>query len=52
VYTYSDNLTWEFIRQTGPYVLEALFCSAWAVILVLHAVRGMSRSLRPERVAE
>jgi hypothetical protein len=51
VYTYSDNLTWELIRQTGPFLLEMAFCAAWSVALLAYAVRGMTRTRRPERVA-
>jgi len=51
VYTYSDNLTWELIRQTGPFVVEMAFCMAWTVALLVYAVRGVHRTLRPERAA-
>jgi hypothetical protein len=51
VYTYSDNLTWELIRQTGPFLLEMAFCTAWTVALLAYAVRGIGRTLRPERVS-
>lgn len=52
MYTYSDNITWELIRQTGPFVLEMVVCTAWAVALIAYAVRGMGRTVWPERVAQ
>jgi hypothetical protein len=50
VYTYADDLTWELIRQTGPFVLEAAFCIAWAVALIYYAIRRTGQATRPEHV--
>lgn len=46
MYRYSDNLTWELIHHSGPFVIEALICAVWMAALIYYVIRQMREPQR------